>query len=385
MRVNPRFFSSPASPARPSKAAADGFTLVELLVASAIGLVLTIGGVAMYFGNLRATTTLVTGQTLRDNWARVNLFINADISEACNAAVVDGALVLTLDPTPADPCGNPGNVTITYSVTGDSLVRTGPPIDANGVLNLGATAISAGPDQRCGLRSLLHSSPGTLLPAHPQPGNLLLLRHRRCRHRRPCPGAGILMPHPAAFRCGRHCPPRRAVAAAFLALPLLGCQPSPPRVSDQGREVCLQEAAARSGTASAAGRRFSECMKTIDSRLEQEKAQSLRQSQASSPAPAATDASPTSRYFHCISNRTAIRAANDRVSAALGPWMAASRSRTPDDPIYQQARARYEQAYAALEKEIPPSMRGGLPLIPDAARIFRRCDRTDFFPQPPSP
>ena len=142
MRVNPRFFSSPASPARPSKAAADGFSLVELLVASAIGLVLTIGGVAMYFGNLRATTTLVTGQTLRDNWARVNLFINADISEACNAAVVGGALVLTLDPTPADPCGDPGNVTITYSLTGDSLVRTGPPIDDNGVLNLGATAIS---------------------------------------------------------------------------------------------------------------------------------------------------------------------------------------------------------------------------------------------------
>ncbi len=126
----------------------DGFSLVELLVAGAVGLVMTLAGVSLWFGNLRATNTLIAGQALRDNWARVNLFINADISESCAAQVVSGNLVLTIkDPAliPADllatNCNDPDNtVTVTYSLSGTTLQRTGPPITNTGELN---TAVDA--------------------------------------------------------------------------------------------------------------------------------------------------------------------------------------------------------------------------------------------------
>lgn len=133
-----RRFLSPR--ARPT----HGFTLVELLAASAIGLVMTLAGLAMYLGNLQATTSMLRGQSLRDNWSRVNLFINADIAEACQAANNSGNLVLTLDNTPADACGGTGSVTVTYSLASGILSRDGPPIQANGEVLGTGTATTTG-------------------------------------------------------------------------------------------------------------------------------------------------------------------------------------------------------------------------------------------------
>jgi prepilin-type N-terminal cleavage/methylation domain-containing protein len=112
----------------------SGFTLVELLAASAIGLMMTLAGLAMYMGNLQANTALLRSQNLRDNWSRVNLFINSDIAEASQAAIFGGSLVLTLDKTPDDDCGT-GSVTVTYSLADGTLTRTGPPILPTGEVN----------------------------------------------------------------------------------------------------------------------------------------------------------------------------------------------------------------------------------------------------------
>jgi prepilin-type N-terminal cleavage/methylation domain-containing protein len=114
--------------------ATSGFTLVELLAASAIGLLMTLAGLTIYITNLQATTAVLRGQNLRDNWSRVNLFINADIAEACLAANSGGSLVLTLDNTPGDACGT-GSVTVTYSLADGILTRTGPPILATGAVD----------------------------------------------------------------------------------------------------------------------------------------------------------------------------------------------------------------------------------------------------------
>jgi hypothetical protein len=175
---------------------------------------------------------------------------------------------------------------------------------------------------------------------------------------------------------------RLAASLALLLLPLLGCQPSKPPVSEQGRQVCRQEAAAQAGTVSAVARLFQQCLETIDRRLQTQKATQLREEQekAAAAPPPPVPVSPAGRYFFCTANREAIREANDRLTFALGPWMAASATRIPDDPIYQETRARYEEAYAAFEKAIPPEMRGDLPLVPDAATLFRNCRREDFFP-----
>ncbi len=120
---------------------AAGFTLIEVLVAGAIGLLVSLGGLAVWQGNLQATTSLLRGQALRDNWGRVNLFINADIIEACSASSAGGVLTLRIKRLPAGVCTVNGDVvTVTYQVAGNVLQRTGPPIQRNGTLNLDGNA-----------------------------------------------------------------------------------------------------------------------------------------------------------------------------------------------------------------------------------------------------
>jgi hypothetical protein len=171
-------------------------------------------------------------------------------------------------------------------------------------------------------------------------------------------------------------------ALALLLLQLQACQPSRPPVSEQGRQVCRQEAAAQAGTVTAAARLFQQCLTTIDQRLQSQKSAQLREEQerAAATPPSPEPVSPAARYFFCLANRDAIREANDRLTFALGPWMAASATRSPEDPVYQETLERYVEAYAAFEKAIPTEMRGGLPLVPEAARLFRNCRREDFFP-----
>jgi hypothetical protein len=116
---------------------------VEVLVAGVIGVLVSIGALSLWQGNLRATTGLLRGQSLRDNWSRANLFINADISEACSAAAAGGVLTLRLKLTPAGVCTvNADVATVTYQVTGGTnvLQRTGPPVRRDGSLDLAGTA-----------------------------------------------------------------------------------------------------------------------------------------------------------------------------------------------------------------------------------------------------
>lgn len=175
---------------------------------------------------------------------------------------------------------------------------------------------------------------------------------------------------------------RVAALALLLLLPLQACEPARPPVSEQGRQVCLREAVSQTGTVSAAARLFQQCLATIDQRLQSQKSAQLREERerAAATPPPPEQVTPAARYFFCLANRDAIREANDRLTFAIGSWMAASATRTPEDAVYQETRARYEETYAAFEKAIPPEMRGGLPLLPDAADAFRNCRREDFFP-----
>ncbi len=130
-------------PGRSHRGPSKGFTLVEVLVASTISFLVAIAGLALWQGNLRATTTLLRGQALRDNWGRVNLFINADISEACSASAAGGVLTLRIKRAAAGDCAvNADVTTVTYQVAGANnvLQRTGPPVQRDGSLNRDAAA-----------------------------------------------------------------------------------------------------------------------------------------------------------------------------------------------------------------------------------------------------
>lgn len=120
----------PASPRTRSGAA--GFTLSELLLASALGLVLMGALVSMIVSHVRSRNRMETLLRLQDQWTRVQFLIDQDIQESRPpAAGVQGCgsgdrrLVLEV----------PGfNNRITYYLVGTDLWRCGPTIDANGTL-----------------------------------------------------------------------------------------------------------------------------------------------------------------------------------------------------------------------------------------------------------
>ncbi|MEA5399209.1 hypothetical protein VB734_04045 [Synechococcus sp. BA-124 BA4] len=172
-----------------------------------------------------------------------------------------------------------------------------------------------------------------------------------------------------------------ALAALLITLQF-GCQPSAPRVSEQGQDICRQEAAAIGLSSPTAVRRQKECLRTIDQRLKQERTEQTRIAETTAePEAVAPPATTAGRYVYCTTHKLEVKAANDRVASTLGPWMHANANLKPGDPEYEKARIDYEQAYSALEKLIPAEMRAGLPLLPNAARLFSTCERKDFFPE----
>lgn len=174
----------------------------------------------------------------------------------------------------------------------------------------------------------------------------------------------------------------RCILAALLISLQHGCQQSAPEVSVQGRDICRQDAAAIGLNNATADRRQNECLRTIDQRLKQERAEKERIAERTAePEAIPPPKSPADKYVYCITHQQAVRAANDRVSTTLGPWMYAYANQKPGSPEYEKAKSDYEQAYSSLEKLIPAEMSSGLPLLPNAARLFSTCERNDFFPE----
>lgn len=174
----------------------------------------------------------------------------------------------------------------------------------------------------------------------------------------------------------------RYILAALLITLQHGCQQRAPKVSGQGRDLCRQEAAEIGLSNATADRRQSECLRTIDQRLKQERAEKARIAERTAePEAVPPPKTPADKYVYCITHQPAVKAANDRVSTTLGPWMYAYANQKPGNPEYEKAKSDYEQSYSNLEKLIPAEMRAGLPLVPNAARLFSTCEREDFFPE----
>jgi hypothetical protein len=170
------------------------------------------------------------------------------------------------------------------------------------------------------------------------------------------------------------------LSAALTAFSGCAQRPTSPPVSARGREVCRLESS-QALTISDASKRFSLCLRTIDQRLATEAEQErLRTAEAEAAQRNTRLPTAAERYQHCFFHHEEIEQAYRDHFALQGPVSALERDLGPDHPRTLAARQAQQAAYQRLESLLPPEMRGGLPLVPDAAELFQRCNRADFFP-----
>ncbi len=149
----------------PSRPRPNAFTLVELLLGSAFGLILLGGLMMMATSLLRAGLREDNQQSAQDAWARVNQFLVIEVGEAgrtyqgttevspivlnqlpsdCTGATRDaGSDSFAIRVPNSDSAGAVSFRTIIYYMTGGNLMRCGPPVLANGALNFSAPSAEA--------------------------------------------------------------------------------------------------------------------------------------------------------------------------------------------------------------------------------------------------
>ncbi len=152
----------------PSRSRPAAFTLVELLLASAFGVILMGGLMRMSTSVLRAGLRDDNQQSAQDAWSQVNQFLVTEVGEAgrtyqgttvkiekkpieldqepseCSGATRDaGSDSFAIRVPNSDAAGTVTFRTITYYMTGGNLMRCGPPVLANGSMNFTAPSAEA--------------------------------------------------------------------------------------------------------------------------------------------------------------------------------------------------------------------------------------------------
>lgn len=151
----------------------------------------------------------------------------------------------------------------------------------------------------------------------------------------------------------------------MLALGLAACPEPAPRVSALGRRICLMEAA---DTALPSGRAAYQqaCYASIDQRLANQAAASSGRS------------FDREGYQGCLRYQDRVLQAAAQRAVALDAWLEASQASGANSDRARRALRQHDRAMADLERWIPSHLRRGLPLEPDAIRVFSRCDPQDF-------
>jgi hypothetical protein len=71
-------------------------------------------------------------------------------------------------------------------------------------------------------------------------------------------------------------------------------------------------------------------------------------------------------------------AAAAELTSASKLWAVAPSRFAPDSYDYREAKRNFEQALANLETLLPPEVRRGMDLLPQALPAFTRCNRDEL-------
>lgn len=118
------------------------FTLSELLVATALGLIVVAAAGSVFISHIRTTTVQTVQLRFQNDWARVSNLIETEVAEGASLTAAAGAgcgagnRLFTINvPVIAGTTEAPTDITISYNQVGNNLHRCGPPINADGTLN----------------------------------------------------------------------------------------------------------------------------------------------------------------------------------------------------------------------------------------------------------
>jgi len=118
----------------PSKS--SGYSLIELLIVVVVGGVLMTGAIYMMIAHMTTSSRSEAINRLQDSWSRIQFLMDQEIQEAIGTPTARSCSSLTL----TVPAETGGQDTITYSLSGTDLSRTGPSVDASGRLTPGTSS-----------------------------------------------------------------------------------------------------------------------------------------------------------------------------------------------------------------------------------------------------
>lgn len=127
---------------RLARAGSAGFTLTEVLIVSAVGLVALSAIVAVVISYVRSRERVEAVLQLQEQWSRLQFLLDREIQEAVPVTSSSSLSSTCGTITPILELEVPGQSTrIAYYLSGTDLRRCGPAIDASG--NLTATVSDA--------------------------------------------------------------------------------------------------------------------------------------------------------------------------------------------------------------------------------------------------
>lgn len=182
---------------------------------------------------------------------------------------------------------------------------------------------------------------------------------------------------------------RRIGFISSIIFVLAGCNTTIHPVSERGKLVCREQAAELPpGTAIQSRQEaYRLCLASIESELARTDAKESLQRQSDFKLAKEQQENqqriwvpPQQRLSYCLLNRDNVIDAEKRRIRALGPKMMADQTPTMSADEKQRRLDEYNQIIRELNQLLPESIRAGLPLIPDAVRVFSNCDSKSFSP-----
>lgn len=175
---------------------------------------------------------------------------------------------------------------------------------------------------------------------------------------------------------------RPLLAAALLLLS--GCTAPQSGVSTEGINQCRTEAALAQENSPGEDRQaiLRRCLKTIDAKLEEQRAEQQAQAEQAQQTEAQQQQnkpSPQEVMNFCTSYRSNINASLQSYNEITGELSRRNYLQANDDiDVLRQLEADQSTAMQRLQALIPERMRLGRPLIPDAARLLLRCNQAEI-------